>query len=165
MPLKIDDLSSSDIGRAFGVARQTVASWSCPKRKVKISGTEYTRYNLPDVIAWKIAEAQAAVSAKPSTKAEADAIKRKREAEAGLKEAELGERLGLLVRADDVIHHWERVLATFRQQLEGIGATLSKRLEHKTAKEINAILEQKVQDIIQETANAYAQGIDDADDA
>jgi hypothetical protein len=106
-----------------GVSRQQVAAWHVPKNEPRPQDKAPT-YDLVEVVRHRedVAREEGRVdaAAAASSPKAMGALERKREAEAALKEVELAETLGLLVRREDVDRGIFRATSTFLQGLRDI---------------------------------------------
>ena len=145
--------SAAMIAACFGVTRQAVALW--PKNQGAPINPDGT-FSLPDIIAWR--EARLRREAVEEALREADTeeaentrdpeLRRKRAAEATMKEIQVAEKCGLLVRREDVDLHYRRTLNEVRQALEAQPATLARDLENLPALEIAAKLRTQHQHLL-----------------
>ena len=149
-----DSVTRADLARLLGVSETMVGKWAKDHGLPRKSDG---RFDLAAVVPWvKEKGAREAergiVKVKLEDKEELQA--RKLKAHAMRAEVALGEELELLRRADEVDKQVARAVVQFRQQLEGLPATLSGKLAQKSTAEVSRELERTVQQIMEDLRRA-----------
>lgn len=151
--------SAAMAANCFGVAKQTICNWS------KVNGAPINAdgtYSLPQLIQWREARIrkEAATDALKEFEDEGPEntkdpeLRRKRAAEATLKEIQVAERCAILIRAEDAELQFRRALTEFRQTFESFPATLARDLENLPALEIAEKLRQHTTAMLNRLAKA-----------
>ncbi len=138
-------MSATAIGKVFGVSRQAISSWhtrsDCPRNK---DG----KFDLCAVIKWR----EESIRAEALGERDSPALERKRESEAKLKELDLQERLGQIIPLAEVEAGRVARVLVVKRALLGMPTQIASTLVGLDARQISALLKERVRDIVAEFA-------------
>ena len=146
-------VSRADLAEILRVSAPTVDAWirrGLPVAKKGGRGRAY-EFDLADVIAWRVEQAETNASAATEVVDFEEARARKTAAEAEIAEADARQRRGELVEIDTVAEILETRLSTVRLRLLAVPAKVAPRVApiRATAK-IRRILEDEFSDVLDE---------------
>ncbi len=139
-----ESMSATSVGRILGVSRQAVGHWGkrgCPKNS-------NNTFDLSQVIQWREEQTRAELL----NEKDSPALERKRQAEAGLKELDLEERLGQIVPLEEVEAGRVARVLVVKRALLGMPTQIASTLVGLDARQISALLKERVRGIIAEFA-------------
>jgi len=135
-------MSATKIGQVFGVTRQSVAKWKCPRNEDKT-------YDLPAVVAWQMDKASDEVERAIEAGGDWPALERYRAARADKAELEAAQLRGLLVEIDVVRPALAIAASIIRRGIDKLERRFGKEA-HKTMMDAVDHAEAKMGSLIKE---------------
>lgn len=138
-----NQLAGKDLADIFSISPQAVSKWAaegCPRRG--------KFYNLAEVITWKILKARQIAGDLMAAGGDSPHLERYRSASADLREMEVEERRGALVRLDDT----KEFLGRLAKIIRSLGASLGKaygpdaqQMLNEHLEDLNAVIEKNAE--------------------
>lgn len=153
------DLNKSELAEVFDVTIVTVDSWirkGCPYEEAGKNGKSW-RFSLKKVVAWRVTELTKDATSDGDDKpigTAAGALTRKTLAEAELKELELAELKGEIIRVEDVMLANDRMISDCKKRLLSIPTKLAPLvISCKTIPQVKELIEGQIHEALNELSN------------